>query len=98
AAGGGLRAPPSSMGEYSAGMSLVATLTRILSSAFLLGVDIHVPPGITIRFGPSGCGKSTVLRCIAGLTRPETGRIALNDRVLFDSGRHIDLPSQQRQV
>jgi molybdate transport system ATP-binding protein len=86
------------MGDYAAGMSLVATLTRSLSPAFRLGADIHVPPGITILFGPSGCGKSTVLRCIAGLTRPEAGRIALNDRVLFDSGRHIDLPPQQRQV
>ena len=80
------------------GMSLVATLTRSLSSAFRLGVDIHVPPGITILFGPSGCGKSTVLRCIAGLTRPEAGRIAVNDRILFDSERHIDLPPQERQV
>ena len=79
-------------------MSLAATLTRRLSSAFRLEVDIHVPPGITILFGPSGCGKSTVLRCIAGLARAEAGRITLNARALFDSERRIDLPPQQRRV
>ena len=36
------------------------------------------------------------LRCIAGIVKPDKGRIVLDGRVLFDSGQHIDLPPQQR--
>lgn len=78
-------------------MSLVAALSKNLP-AFRLGVDLDVPPGITILFGPSGCGKTTILRCIAGLTRADAGRITLNDVVLFDSARRMNLPPQRRQV
>ena len=48
--------------------------------------------------GPSGCGKSLTLKCIAGIERPDRGRIVLDGRALFDSERHIDLPPQKRQV
>ena len=48
--------------------------------------------------GPSGCGKSMTLRSIAGLVRPDAGRIVLNDRVLFDSAAHVDLPPRERRV
>ena len=48
--------------------------------------------------GASGCGKSMTLKCIAGIERPDAGRIVLNGRVLFDSEKKIDLPPQKRQV
>ena len=48
--------------------------------------------------GPSGCGKSLTLKCIAGIERPDRGRIVLDGQVLFDSERHIDLPPQKRQM
>jgi molybdate transport system permease protein len=48
--------------------------------------------------GPSGAGKSMLLRSIAGLERPDRGRIALNDRVLFESGRRLDVPARDRRV
>ena len=48
--------------------------------------------------GESGCGKSMTLRCIAGIVKPDKGRIVLDGRVLFDSEQHIDLPPQQRGV
>lgn len=48
--------------------------------------------------GASGCGKSLTLRCIAGIETPDRGRIILNDRVLFDSEHHINLPVQQRRI
>jgi molybdate transport system ATP-binding protein len=51
-----------------------------------------------VLFGPSGSGKSLTLLAIAGLLRPDTGRIALDGRVLFDARRHVDLLPEQRGV
>lgn len=48
--------------------------------------------------GASGCGKSMTLKCIAGIERPDEGRIALDGKVLFDSAQHIDLKPQKRRV
>jgi len=48
--------------------------------------------------GPSGSGKTMTLKCIAGLIKPDEGRIELNGKVLFDSDSGINLPSQQRKV
>ncbi|EOL46393.1 sulfate/molybdate ABC transporter ATP-binding protein [Enterococcus caccae] len=48
--------------------------------------------------GASGCGKSMLLKCIAGIETPDSGRIYLGDRVLFDKEKKIDLPPQQRKV
>ncbi len=48
--------------------------------------------------GRSGSGKSMTLQCIAGVVRPDEGRIELNGRVLFDSAAHINLPPQQRHT
>jgi molybdate transport system ATP-binding protein len=79
-------------------MTLHAAIARRLSPAFALDIDISVAPGITILFGASGSGKSTILRCLAGLARPDGGRIAVGDRVLFDSAHGIDVPPQRRHV
>jgi molybdate transport system ATP-binding protein len=67
-------------------------------SPFVLDVSLEVSPGITILFGPSGAGKSTVLDCIAGLVRPDSGRIAAGEEVLFDSQRGVSCPPQERRV
>jgi len=48
--------------------------------------------------GPSGCGKTTILRMIAGLETPTTGRITIGDRVVFDSDRGINIPANKRKV
>ncbi|MGH3133459.1 MAG: ABC transporter ATP-binding protein [Gaiellaceae bacterium] len=48
--------------------------------------------------GPSGAGKTSVLRAVAGLVRPERGRIALDGRVLFDAAARIDRPPEERRV
>jgi molybdate transport system ATP-binding protein len=68
------------------------------STSFVLDINLEAPPGITILFGPSGSGKSTLLDCIAGLERPDAGRIAIGDHVLFDLDRGVNLPPQQRHV
>ncbi len=48
--------------------------------------------------GPSGSGKSLTLKCIAGIEKPDNGRIVLDGRVLFDSRERINLPPQKRHV
>ena len=53
---------------------------------------------ITVLFGPSGCGKTTVLRCLAGLERPERGRIIFVDDVWFDSDTKTHLSPQKRGI
>jgi molybdate transport system ATP-binding protein len=52
--------------------------------------------GVTALFGPSGAGKSTILNMIAGLIRPDEGRIMVGGEVLFDSQAGIDLSPEQR--
>lgn len=68
------------------------------SLPFLLDISMEVPPGISILFGPSGAGKSTVLDCIAGLARPDAGRIAAGEEVLFDSNAGVNCPAQARRI
>ena len=68
------------------------------SGGFALDVELDVPPGLTVLFGPSGAGKSTALQCIAGLHRPDDGRIALGDDVWFDSKLGIDRAVHRRGV
>lgn len=65
---------------------------------FHLQVQFAADAEATALLGASGCGKSMTLRCIAGVERPDKGRICLGDRVLFDSEAGIDLPPQQRRV
>jgi molybdate transport system ATP-binding protein len=52
--------------------------------------------GVTALFGRSGAGKTSVLNMVAGLTRPDAGRIVVDGRVLFDSEQAIDIPPQNR--
>ena len=68
------------------------------ASAFILDVSFEAPPGITILFGPSGAGKSTLLDCVAGILRPNSGKIAIGEIVLFDSAMRIDVPPRKRLI
>ena len=65
---------------------------------FTLDVAFHAEPGFTILFGASGAGKTTLLDSIAGLRTPDSGRISVGDRALFDSSQSIDVPVAQRRV
>lgn len=67
-------------------------------SGFKLDVDFEMDGGCLGILGASGCGKSMTLKCIAGIETPDSGRIILNDRVLFDSEKKVNLPVQQRKV
>ena len=65
---------------------------------FHLRVRFEAEREIMALLGASGCGKSMTLKCIAGIQRPDRGRIVLGDRVLFDSEAGINLPPQKRHV
>ena len=65
---------------------------------FTLNVQFDSDGGVMALLGASGCGKSMTLKCIAGLETPDRGTIVLNDRVLFDSTKHINKSPQARHV
>ena len=78
--------------------SFQVSIRKTLSPAFTLDVSFAVGAGITMLFGPSGAGKTTLLDCIAGLTHPESGRIALENRPLFDADRALRVPISERNI
>ena len=88
------------MGSEVSSCSLVASIQKERRDAgvFVLDVSFEAPPGITILFGPSGAGKSTLLDCVAGLERPNAGKIAIGENVLFDAVMRIDVPPQKRRI
>lgn len=54
--------------------------------------------GVTALFGPSGCGKTSLLLAVAGLVRPQRGRIAIGATALFDAAAGLDMPPEQRRI
>ena len=65
---------------------------------FRLDVSFTAEHDRSVVFGPSGSGKSVTLQCIAGLLKPDEGRIEIGERVLFDSAAGINLRPQERNV
>src|SRR3954469_17694053 len=65
---------------------------------FTLDTEFTSDSGITALFGRSGSGKTTLVNAIAGLVRPDAGRIEVNGECLFDSTRGIDVPVERRRV
>jgi molybdate transport system ATP-binding protein len=65
---------------------------------FELDIRLDVAPGICGVLGPSGAGKSTLLGAVAGLVRPDRGRIALGDELWFDAATRVDVPIERRRV
>lgn len=65
---------------------------------FTLDVEWSAGDGVAALFGPSGAGKTLTLQCLAGLVRPDAGRIVVDGQVLFDSVAGIDVRPQRRRV
>ena len=82
------------------GSSLMALEVQIEKKLtdFALEVSFRAEAEPLSILGASGAGKTMLLRCIAGLERPDRGRIKLNDHVFFDSESHLNIPARQRRV
>lgn len=78
-------------------MSLIVDITKQYKN-FSLTVKFNTSESSVGILGASGCGKSLTLKAIAGIITPDSGRIVLNDKVLFDSEKKINLPPQKRKV
>lgn len=65
---------------------------------FTLDIKFSSGDEIIGLLGASGCGKSMTLKCIAGIETPDEGRILMDDKILFDSAKKINLPSRQRKI
>ena len=74
----------------------VELATRL--GALELDVAFATPGGVTALFGRSGTGKTTIVNCVAGLLRPERGRIVLGGLPLLDTAHGIDVPRHRRRV
>ena len=70
----------------------------LTQGSFSLDFAATLGDGVSALFGPSGAGKTTVLDAIAGLRNPARGRVAVGDRVLFDSRARVSLPPHLRRV
>ena len=78
-------------------MSLYLDIEKRLGS-FQLKIKLEAADETLALLGASGSGKSLTLRCIAGIERPDRGRIVINGVTVFDSEKKIDLPPQKRRV
>ena len=78
-------------------MSFEIDVSRRLGDA-TVRLSLRAAAGLTALFGPSGAGKTSVLNMVAGLLRPDAGRIAVADAVLFDDAASIDLPPERRHA
>jgi molybdate transport system ATP-binding protein len=79
-------------------MNLDIAHLQLPLTAFALEVDARLGARITGVFGPSGSGKTSLLEVIAGLRRPASGRIVLDDAVLSDATSGAFLAAEQRRI
>jgi len=78
-------------------MSLYVDIEKKCGS-FTLRVKFETGNEVFGVLGASGCGKSLTLKCIAGIEKPDRGIIRLDDRVLFDSRKHINVTVRKRKA
>jgi molybdate transport system ATP-binding protein len=76
---------------------LQVDVEKTLGSVRILA-KFEAETGVTALFGPSGSGKTSIVNMIAGLVRPDRGRVAYDGRVLFDSASRINVPPYRRRV
>lgn len=77
---------------------MISVAVKKQLGAFQLDAAFEAPAGVTAIFGRSGSGKTSVVDAVAGLLRPDAGRVAVGDEVLFDAAQRTNLPPQDRRV
>jgi molybdate transport system ATP-binding protein len=80
------------------GMKLAIRQLSLRLQGFTLDIDVDLQHARTAIFGPSGAGKTSLLETIAGLRRPDTAKIWLNDQLFDDSGQNYSLPVRLRRL
>ena len=90
--------PVSARPAEAANCAVIDACFSLRVSTHRLQVDIRTGPGLTVLFGPSGSGKSLTLSTIAGLRRPDSGRVLLYDRTVANAETGVHVPTQQRCV
>ena len=70
----------------------------LTQGAFTVALDLEITARAVALFGPSGSGKTSILEAVAGLRTPQKGRIAIRERVLFDSTTHTNMPVRDRHL
>ena len=78
-------------------MSVEVSVRRVLGN-FEIDAEFGAEAGITALFGRSGAGKTSIIDMVAGLLRPDSGRVAIGGRVLYDAARGIDVPVHRRRI
>jgi len=79
-------------------VGVLRTHIRKRLDGFELDVAFQADEGRVVLFGPSGAGKSLTLQAITGVMRPDSGRVEVNGRLLFDSASGVNLPPQERRL
>jgi ABC-type Fe3+/spermidine/putrescine transport system ATPase subunit len=88
-----------SQAKEQAGIGVRGVAKNFGRTAVLHGIDLVVRPGeFLCLLGPSGCGKTTLLRCLAGLERPDAGSITIGERVVVDILEKIFVAPERRQL
>src|ERR1039458_3661109 len=73
-----------------------ARIVKQIPPRFSLDVEFPLAPGVTALYGPAGAGKTLLLETIAGFVRPDSGRILLDDAILFDAATRVHVPPRRR--
>jgi molybdate transport system ATP-binding protein len=79
-------------------MAIFELRFALRQGAFTVAPDAAPAAGTLALFGPSGSGKTSIVEAIAGMRAPQQGRIAIDGRVLLDTGAGIDVPARHRRV
>ena len=73
-------------------------IARKTLAGLSLDVDFPIGAGVTTLYGPAGAGKSLLLELVAGFVRPDSGRILLDDAILFDAAAGVAVPPRRRGI